>query len=286
MAADLVAKIGQKATALEGVQGFESLFAAADAKARISLYSYIPNLMEACGDKQKPVMQAAIALVKNMYAEVSPWSGGYVLPFLKASLSPKAKPEVRVVACDIVFAFAKKFPESLALEIEWLVHPLSILMNDIKKEVMEKAAAAMTAVAACSGNQDLEKFSATIVKAQKSAKNVTECVEELAGCIFVQNVEGPALAVLTPVLIRGLNSRHEPTMRRCCVIVDNMCKLIDDLREGSPLLAEVRHLVLKASEAMSDPDSREMAEKATHSINKLADAVPFIEQDFKAHAAK
>merc|ERR1719238_925733 len=219
----------------------------------------MPQLMETCGDKQKPVAQAAAALVKNMYCEAPPWSGGYVLPLLKDSIAAKAKPEVKTVACDIVRDFAKKYPESLALEIEWLVHPLSILMNDIKKDVKDKAKRAMSAVASCSGNKDLEKFGACIVKAQEAAKNVPDCVEELAGCIFVQNVEAPALAVLTPVLVRGLNERNEGTKRRCCVIVDNMCKLIDDPREGKPLLAEVRDLVAKAVDAISDPDAREMA---------------------------
>jgi len=152
--------------------------------------------------------------------------------------------------------------------------------------VKEKAKSAMTAVASCSGNQDLEKFSATIVKAQEAAKNVPECVEELAGCIFVQNVEAPALAVITPVLVRGMNDRSEQTKRRSCVIIDNMCKLIDDPREGTPLLAEVRHLTLKAAESMSDPDCRAMAEKASQSIEKLASAGAFIEHDFKAAAAE
>merc|ERR1712190_449816 len=192
---------------------------------------------------------------------------------------------VKAAACDIVTGFAKKFPQSIAPEIEWIVHPLSVLMNDIKKDVKEKAKAAMTAVTQCSGNQDLQKFSATIVKAQEAAKNVPECVEELAGCIFVQNVEAPALAVITPVLVRGLNERSEQTKRRCCVIVDNMCKLIDDLREGTPLLAEVRHLALKAADAMSDPDCREQAEKATHSISKLVAAGQFVKPDFKAGAS-
>merc|ERR1719155_441625 len=159
-------------------------------------------------------------------------------------------------------------------------------MNDVKKEVQEKAAAAMVSVSQCSGNKDLEKFTETIVKAQESAKNVPDCVEELAGCIFVQNVEAPALAVITPVLVRGLNERTEATKRRCCVIVDNMCKLIDDPREGTPLLAEVRHLTLKAAEAMSDPDAREVAEKANHSMDKLANTGPFVEQDFKAAASQ
>merc|ERR1719420_2001707 len=221
-----------------------------------------------------------------MYAECLPWSGGYVLPFLKDSLGGKAKPAMKAVACDVIADFAKTYPESMALEIEWCVHLLSILMNDVKKDVQEKATAAMINVSQCSGNKDLEKFTQTIVKAQESTKNVPECVEELAGCIFVQNVEAPALAVITPVLVRGLNERTEATKRRCCVIVDNMCKLIDDPREGTPLMAEVRDLVLKATEAISDPDAREMAEKTHHSINKLADCEPFVEQDFKAFAGK
>jgi elongation factor 3 len=158
-------------------------------------------------------------------------------------------------------------------------------MNDIKKEVKDKAKAAMTAVTSCSGNQDLQKFSETIVRAQEAAKNVPDCVEELAGCIFVQNVEAPALAVITPVLVRGLNERSEQVKRRCCVIIDNMCKLIDDPREGSPLMAEVRALTLKAADAISDPDCREMAEKAVHSIGKLVESGPYKELDFKASAA-
>merc|ERR1719265_2599207 len=174
----------------------------------------------------------------------------------------------------------------MALEIEWLVHLLSFLMNDVKKDVKQKATDAMTAVSQCSGNKDLEKFTETIVKAQKDAKNVPECVEGLAGCIFVQNVEAPALAVITPVLVRGLNERSEATKRRCCVIVDNMCKLIDDPREGTPLMAEVRSLVFKSTESISDPDARELAMKANHSISKIAEAGAFIERDFKEFASK
>merc|ERR1719473_693605 len=159
-------------------------------------------------------------------------------------------------------------------------------MNDVKNAVKEKATEAMRSVSQCSGNKDLEKFSETIVKAQQSAKNVPDCVEELAGCIFVQNVEAPALAVITPVLVRGLSERSDSTKRRACVIVDNMCKLIDDPREGTPLMAEVRSLVKKATESISDPDAREMSEKANASILKLADAGPFVEQDFKTFATK
>jgi len=178
-ASDCIAKLADKKTALEGVQAFEAFFTAADAKERISLYSHVPKLMDACASKEKPVAQAGRALVSLMYAECPAWSGGYVLPFLKDSLAAKGKPEVKGVACDILAAFARQHPDSMALEIEWLVYSLSILMNDIKKEVKDKAKAAMINVTQCSGNKDLEKFTATIVKAQESAKNVPECVVKM-----------------------------------------------------------------------------------------------------------
>lgn len=283
---DLIAQLADKKAALGALTEFQKLWDDSNAKDRISLFTHIPKLMEACSDKQKPVAVGAQALVKTMYEDVSPWSGGFVLPLLKASLVSTAKPDTKAVACELVTSFAGKFPESTALEIEWLVHPLSILMNDIKAPVKAAAKVAMTAVAACSGNKDLEKFGGAIVRSLEAVKNVPDCVEELAGCIFVQNVEAPAVSVLTPVLVRGLNERTEATKRRCCVIVDNMCKLIDDPRNGSPLLAEVRSLVIKVADMMADPDAREMAEKAAASIEKMAGAGNFVEQDFKKFATE
>ena len=96
------------------MQGVETLFVADSVTARTSLYQHVPKLMEACGDKQKPVAQAAATLTKMMYAECQPWSGGYVLPLLKDSLMAKAKPEVKQVArealADLLGSIPKAWP--------------------------------------------------------------------------------------------------------------------------------------------------------------------------------
>jgi elongation factor 3 len=65
-----------------------------------------------------------------------------------------------------------------------------------------------------------------------------------------------------------------------------MCKLIDDPREGTPLMAEVRALVSKCTDSISDPDAREMSIKADASVSKIKDAGPFVEQDLKVFAQK
>ena len=56
-------------------------------------------------------------------------------------------------------------------------------------------------------------------------------VEKLAGCVFVQNVEFRALAVILPILERGLKDKITEIRRKSCVIIDNMCKLIEDPKE-------------------------------------------------------
>ena len=68
---------------------------------------------------------------------------------------------------EIVEQFAQDYQEAITREIEWLISPISFLMNDIKNSVKDKTKDAMKAVVACSGNRDLEHVGATIVRAQE-----------------------------------------------------------------------------------------------------------------------
>jgi len=278
--------LNDKKSAAEGLAGLQTVVDSADVKSLIDIYDTVPAIVELAADKQKPVAAAAVNLAQAIYSRTLPWAAGVALPQLKMGLDMRAKPASKELALSIVKDFATTNPLSVSREIEWLVSPISLLMNDVKASVKEKAKSAMLAVVDCSGNKDLDNFSKTIVKAQESPKNVAECVEELAGCVFVQNVEAPALAVLIPVLVRGLNEKSEATQRRCCVIVDNMCKLVDDPREGAPLLNDVQGLVAKRADEISDPEAREVAERALATIRKMAAHGQHVEQDFKTFAEK
>ena len=63
---------------------------------------------------------------------------------------------------------------------------------------------AMVLVAVCCGNNALEKFAATIVRGIKIPLKVSGCVEELAGCIFVHNVEAPAVSTCVWLALQKL----------------------------------------------------------------------------------
>ena len=93
--------ISWRSRALEGVQDFETLFGNASATGKLSLYTHVPALLEACGHNEKPADKVASALLTTMYAACLTWSGAYVLPFLKEGLQAKAKPEIKIVTCDV-----------------------------------------------------------------------------------------------------------------------------------------------------------------------------------------
>ena len=61
-------KLAEMKTALEDVQEFEIFFGAASVTDKLSLYTHVPVLLEACGHKEKPVAKAASALLTTMYA--------------------------------------------------------------------------------------------------------------------------------------------------------------------------------------------------------------------------
>merc|ERR1711985_72194 len=148
--------------------------------------------------------------------------------------------------------------------------PIAELTCDIKKEVSEAAVECMTAICDCTGNKDLQPFLPSVIEAAQSINDTHACVKALAGCIFVQNVQTPALASMLPVLSRGLKDKSEEVKRTCCLIVDNMCKVVEDPAEVTPVMPRLEPLVKAAVEKISDPEARGVAEKAQKTLEKAA----------------
>jgi elongation factor 3 len=193
-----------------------------------------------------------------------------IMPVFLSGLAVKAKPPQKEATLKMIAAAAEKAPKAIGYKLVNLVGPVADLTCDIKKEVKLAALECMTAISQCTGNKDLEPFLPAVVEAASSISNTHQCVEKLAGCIFVQNVETQALAVMLPVLQRGLNDKSEEVKRTCCVIVDNMCKVVEDPAALIPVMPTLEPLVRAATEKISDPEARGVAEKAMGTLQKAA----------------
>ena len=61
-------------------------------------------------------------------------------------------------------------------------------------------------------------------------------MHKLAATTFVQAVESPTLAIMVPLLLRGLRERVTAVRRKAAVITDNMAKLVDNPLDAAVFL--------------------------------------------------
>ena len=94
------------------------------------------------------------------------------------------------------------------LSINDIIPVLSTLMWDVKPQVKEEATAAMQTCAATCKNKDIKDTIPEIIQCILEPEKVAETVHKLAGVVFVQDIEGSALAIMCPLLKRGMD---EPT---------------------------------------------------------------------------
>jgi elongation factor 3 len=91
-----------------------------------------------------------------------------------------------------------------------------------KKDVSARAFQTMETVCGLIVNKDIERFIPELIKCIAKPENVPETVHLLGATTFVSDVTGPTLAIMVPLLDRGLVERETAIKRKSAVIVDNM----------------------------------------------------------------
>jgi len=206
-------------------------------------------------------------VLEAVAASLPAWSAVHVLPLLVQGMGGSMKPVQKEASLKTLATFAKSAPEAVGRVLVDLIPVVSGLIWDARKEVKAAAVVALEAICFCSGNSDIAVFVPQLSHAIQNPESIPETVESLAGCVFVQEVEAAALAITCPVLLRGLGGRTD-VMRKCCVIIENMCKLVNDPREVAPLL-QIQPTLMMKTEGISDPEARSVAERACKELAKV-----------------
>ena len=93
------------------------------------------------------------------------------------------------------------------------------------------------------------------------SKQTKAAIEALLVCEFIHAVDAPSLALLIPVLERGMKDRSADTKRKAALIGGNMCSMISDPKDMLPYLPA---LLPGLQQTVLDPipDVRAIAAKA------------------------
>ncbi|CAD7960653.1 unnamed protein product [Amoebophrya sp. A120] len=245
----------------------------------------IQSLFELVVEKNKEEAAAAegmILKINETITKQNPWA---MRQFLKNKLSiyfdpVLAKPQQKQLALqcldNMLTTGGVTASEVLGSELCNLIPILTPgLTQDLK--VGKFAAKVLQALLKCCNNTDLingtcvQPGESNVLEQNKTfldyaydcavsnnmKKDLPVIIEALAGCLFVQKVEPPALSVMIPVFKAGLNAKDEKVVRRTTKILENMAKLVDSEKEDAyPLITHVLPLLEQKLDTVSDPEVR------------------------------
>ena len=204
---------------------------------------------------------------KNIIHFVNPWFTPYISEILSNSLS-KSMLLQKKYTYMIMRELISKNPSQIKISMPVLIPIVSSDVNDVAAVVKENASETLELLLKCSGNIDLDAFIPAVLKGIKTPDNIYDAVEALASCVFVQNVEAPALSITTPILMRGLVDKKTATKRLTCVIIDNMCKLIEHPKEILPFYSKIKDALERCIDTMSDPEARKVSIRSLNTLKE------------------
>ncbi|KAJ9143033.1 Elongation factor 3 [Pleurostoma richardsiae] len=229
----------------------------------------LPNILAATGDKITAVKNAAIAAALAVAEAINPNAVKATLPALIDSLRNAQKWPEKMTVLDFIDTLVRTAPAQVAFRVPELIPVVSEAMWDTKKDVKERAYKTMEKICQLIVNKDIERFIPELIKCIAKPENVPETVHLLGATTFVTEVQEPTLALMVPLLDRGLAERDTAIKRKSAVIVDNMCKLVDDPNVVAPFLPKMMPGLQKNYENLADPEAREKTKQALDTLTRV-----------------
>jgi len=258
---ELADKGKNKANARAGaIRGMKALLEKFGATAESAVVPMLGAVLEALADKMKPVAVEAAEFNEALLKTLSPHAVMSIVPIVLEERDGKWQSNLgRAMMLGIM---ASKYPKHMNRVLTVAIPVVSGLMWDTKPAVKDAAAETMNKMFACCENRDIIPSIPDITACILKPELTNECVHKLAGCVFVSDIDSTALAIMCPLLKRGLDESATVTKRNVARIVENMAKLVDDPYEIEPFIPQLLPQITRAKDEVSDPEARNVCQKA------------------------
>ncbi|CAI4741541.1 AEL_collapsed_G0048100.mRNA.1.CDS.1 [Saccharomyces cerevisiae] len=229
----------------------------------------VPSVCSKAGSKDNDVQLAATKALKAIASAVNPVAVKALLPHLIHSLETSNKWKEKVAVLEVISVLVDAAKEQIALRMPELIPVLSESMWDTKKEVKEVATTTITKATETVDNKDIERFIPKLIECIANPNEVPETVHLLGATTFVAEVTPATLSIMVPLLSRGLAERETSIKRKAAVIIDNMCKLVEDPQVVAPFLGKLLPGLKNNFATIADPEAREVTLKALKTLRRV-----------------
>ncbi|TPX32896.1 hypothetical protein SmJEL517_g04046 [Synchytrium microbalum] len=230
-------------------------------------------VLDRLADKIRTVQVAATPAYKALADMCNPNAIASVLPVIYENMAYQKKWQTKAGALDLLSGLIKSRPTLLAPRVPDMIPLVSECMWDTKDEIKTLARATMNEVCGLIINKDIEEFIPALIDCIAHPEKVPETIHLLGATTFVSAVESPTLAIMVPLLSRAMTERRNTAiLRKTALIIDNMCKLVDQPDMARPFLPKLLPGLKKIEDEVSDPECRSVVQRAHATMLKVADA--------------
>ncbi len=224
--------------------------------------------LEECSSSSSYVRDAA----EDTASSIIKLANGLAIPSLIYPVISEAlqSPEWRVktVAMQKLSECAELHPRQVSRLLPLIVPSLTSQVWDTKPQVTKAAKEGLLACCHTNINPDVAPAIPAVVQAICKPNDTVKAVDELKATTFVATVDASTLSILCPILSRGLKDKMALNKRSCCVVIENMSKLVETPDAVAPFGPLLVPELKKVAENVQFEEIRDAALAALGSLTK------------------
>ncbi len=224
------------------------------------IINILPLLLRCFSDSSDHVRTSALQAARTIMSNLSSHIVKLILPTILKSLSNPSW-RTKHAAIQLLGAMAYLSPKQLSSCLPTIVSRLIDTFSDTHTKVREAGNSALEAVASVIRNPEVANISDVLISALRDSRTIKTAIAILLDTEFMHTINAPDLALLMPVLQRGLRDRSADTKRKSALIVGNMCAMATDPTDLAPYIPSILP-GLKATVVDPIPDVRTTSAKA------------------------
>lgn len=250
----------------------------------------LPLLLVCFSDQVVAVREAAECAARAMMSQLSAQGVKLVLPSLLKGIEDKAW-RTKQSSVQLLGAMAYCAPQQLSQCLPRIVPKLTEVLTDTHPKVQSAGQTALQQVGSVIKNPEISSLVPTLLMGLTDPNDYTKySLDILLQTTFVNSIDAPSLALLVPIVHRGLRERSSDTKKRAAQIVGNMCSLVTEPKDMIPyiemLLPEVKKVLVDPI-----PEVRSVAARAFGFLIKgmgednFPDLVPWLFETLKSDSS-
>ncbi|KAJ2015351.1 translational activator of GCN4, partial [Coemansia sp. S680] len=249
---------------------FETLSATMGRLFEPYIIQFIPTLLTLFSDSNASVREAALDTARVIMGNISGHGVKLILPSALAGLE-NDQWRTKKGSVEMLGAMAYCAPKQLSVSLPTIVPRIIDVLTDAHGQVAETARQALLRFGDVIHNPEIQQLVPILLAAlDEPAKNTDSALRTLLHTAFIHYIDAPSLALVIPILQRGMCERTASTKRNAAQIMGSMATLTDP-KDLAPYLL---NLVPLLRNVLVDPvpEARATSAKALGSlVNKLGE---------------